>query len=79
MKTTLSQKKQDLLYSTVHEKCMKARVDVILFLKNNNLPYEEIDLILYNLCASAPKVALRVFESNPTTIPKTQPTTQETE
>jgi len=63
MKTTLSQKKQQLLYNAIHEKCMDARVEATLYLKKNNLPYEEINSIFYKLCASAPKVALRVFES----------------
>ncbi len=62
MKTTLSLKKQDLLYSSVHKKVMDARVEIVMYLKNNNLPYEEIDEILYKLCASTPKTALRCFE-----------------
>ena len=62
MKTTLSQKKQDLLYDAVHKKCMDARVETIIYLKNNNLPWEEVDNIFYKLCASTPKEALRCFE-----------------
>jgi hypothetical protein len=62
MKTTLSQKKQDSLYSAVHKKCMDARIEVISFLKKENLPYEDVDSIFYKLCASAPKEALRCFE-----------------
>lgn len=71
MKTTLSKKKQDLLYNTVHTKIMDARVEIITHLKKNNLPYEEIDTILYKLCASTPKQALRCFEKpNPNPIKK---------
>lgn len=71
MKTTLSKKKQDLLYDTVHTKIMDARVEIIMHLKKNNLPYEEVDTILYKLCASTPKLALRCFEKpNPDTTQK---------
>lgn len=62
MKTTLSKKKQDLLYNTVHKKIMDARVEAILYLKKNNMAWEEIDNIFYKLCASTPKQALRCFE-----------------
>lgn len=62
MKTTLSKKRQDLLYNSVYKKCMDARVETIMYLKNNNLPWEEVDEIFYKLCASTPKVALRCFE-----------------
>lgn len=62
MKTTLSKNKETLLYDSVHKKCMDARVEIIMYLKQNNLPYDEVDNILYKLCASTPKTALRVFE-----------------
>ncbi len=62
MRTTLSKKKETLLYDSVHKKVMDARVEIIMHLKKNNLPYDEIDNILYKLCASTPKVALRCFE-----------------
>jgi len=69
MRTTLSKKKENLLYNTVHKKCMDARVEAIMFLKKNNLPFEEIDNIFYKLCASTPKSALRCFEKTNTTQP----------
>jgi hypothetical protein len=62
MKTTLSKKKHEMLYNVVHKKIMDARVEIIMNLKKQNLPYEEIDEILYKLCASTPKLALRCFE-----------------
>lgn len=62
MKTTLSKKKQDLLYKSVHKRIMQARIEIISFLKENNLPYSEIDTIMSKACASTPKIALRCFE-----------------
>lgn len=62
MKTTLSQKKEDLLYKTVHKKCMDARIEVISHLKAKGVDWEVVDEIFYKLCASAPKQALRCFE-----------------
>ena len=62
MKTTLSLKKEKELYDSVHKKVMDARVEIIMHLKSNNLPYDDIYGILYKLCASTPKTALRCFE-----------------
>jgi DNA-binding transcriptional MerR regulator len=63
MQTTLSKKKEDLLYDSVHKKVMNARIEIIMTLKNNGLPTEEIDAILYKLCQSAPETALHCFET----------------
>jgi len=62
MKTTLSNKKQTELYSSVHNRCMDARIEVITLLKKKGIDYEDIDLVFYKLCAAAPKLALRCFE-----------------
>lgn len=62
MKTNLSKKKENELYDVVHKKCIDSRIEVIMYLKNKGIPWEEVDDILYKLCASAPKVALRCFE-----------------
>ncbi len=82
MPTTLSKRQKDNLRDSVRAKCIDASEEIIKYLQSINLHYEDIeviDKILYRLRASAPKVALRVFESNTTTTPKTQPTKQKTE
>jgi|JI10StandDraft_1071094.scaffolds.fasta_scaffold65957_8 hypothetical protein len=58
----ISKKKEALLYKKVHERIMQARVEIISFLKENNLPYSEIDTIMSKTFASTPKIALRCFE-----------------
>lgn len=62
METTLSQKKQDLLFNAIHKSCMDARVETIMYLRKNNLPWEEIDNIFYKLCTNTPKKALECFK-----------------
>ncbi len=66
MPTTLSKRQKDNLRDLVRAKCIDASEEIIKYLQSINLHYEDIeviDKILYRLRASAPKVALRVFES----------------
>ena len=82
MPTTLNKRQKDNLRDSVRAICIDASEEIIKHLQSINLHYEDIeviDKILYRLRASAPKVALRVFEIKTTTTPKTQPTTQKTE
>lgn len=60
----ISKKKEALLYKKVHERIMQARVEIISFLKENNLPYSEIDTIMSKACVSTPKIALKCFEKS---------------
>jgi hypothetical protein len=61
MKTILSKKRQDLLYDTVHEEIMQARIKIWQMRNNKNISIAEIDDILSKLCVSVPDKAIGCF------------------
>lgn len=63
MKTTLSKVRQDLLYNTVHEEIMQARLKIWKMKDDKNISIAEIDDILSDLCLKAPDKAIRCFKT----------------
>ncbi len=63
MKTILSKKREDLLYNTVHEEIMQARLKIWAMRNDKNISIAEIDNILSGLCINAPDKALKCFKS----------------
>lgn len=61
MKTTLSKARQDLLYNSVHEEIMQARIKIWKMKDDPNISIAEIDDILSKLCISAPDTAIGCF------------------
>jgi len=63
MKTTLRKVKEDLLYTTVHEEIMQARLKIWKMKDDKNISIAEIDDILSDLCIKAPRMAIGCFET----------------
>jgi len=63
MKTTLSKVKEDLLYTTVHEEVMQARLKIWKMRNDKNISIAEIDDILSDLSIKAPRMAIGCFET----------------
>ena len=63
MKITLSKIRQDLLYNTVHEEIMQARLKIWKMKDDKNVSIAEIDDILSDLCIKAPDKAIGCFKT----------------
>jgi hypothetical protein len=62
MKTILSKKREDLLYNTVHEEIIQARLKIWAMRNDRNISIDKIDNILSDLCVNAPDKALKCFK-----------------
>lgn len=68
MQTTLTKSKEQLLYNTVYNEIMDARLKIYKMKDGKNISIDEIDEILYALSHSAPDKAVGCFKKKPNKI-----------